>query len=225
MTLNFPIENESSEALPKVSESVAQASLYVLQLAEKKGERSLESVVLARLLKALPRLLSHSELLGKAASASTDLESMVTLLMEPSILRALSEDDPLAPARLRGLKVKQAIMQAEGGCISAQEAAKLTQATPAAVSKARKEGRLIGLSTGQNGWIYPRWQFTESGGYLPGLKEIIGELRELGAWGQTMFILQRNYDLSDKAPLYFLRRGEVDKVLGAAREYGEQGAP
>jgi hypothetical protein len=210
-------------ALPNVSLKVAEASLSVWELSEKKGINSLESVIIARVLKVL-RVLLQSSSLGEAASSSSDLELLITLLSDPGVLSDLKHLDPLAAARLRGLRAKEDILNAEGGCLTAQEAAVIARVTKAAISKARKEGRLIGLPVGQKSWVFPRWQFIEPGGFLLGLKEVTNELSHLSAWGQAMFLLEPNDRLSGHNPLYWMRRGKVDKVILAAHQHGEQGA-
>jgi hypothetical protein len=210
-------------ALPNVSLKVAEASLSVWELSEKKGINSLESVIIARVLKVL-RVLLQSSSLGEAASSSSDLELLITLLSDPGVLSDLKHLDPLAAARLRGLRAKEDIMNAEGGCLTAQQAAAIARVTKAAISKARKEGRLIGLPVGQKSWVFPRWQFIEPGGFLLGLKEVTKELSHLSAWGQAMFLLEPNDRLSGHNPLYWMRRGKIDKVILAASQHGEQGA-
>lgn len=219
-----PISKKLSAAVPGLPEKVAEASLHVWLLAEQKGSNSLETAILARLLKALKALLRAQSSLDVAAAASSDLEVMLTLLMDPSVLAELRKADPLAPARLRGIKAKQKILDTEGGCITAEEVAEMLGQTGAAISKARKEYRLIGLPVGQNRWIYPSWQFQESGGYLPGLKKVLAELRHFSPWAQIMFLLEANDRLDGKKPLDYLRSGQLECVLLVARQHGEQGA-
>jgi hypothetical protein len=71
--------------------------------------------------------------------------------------------------------------------------------------------------------VYPVWQFSQ-GGTLPGLEEVLTELRGHDPWMQVIFMLSENTRLSGLAPLHELRHGHVDEVRRAARMLGEHGA-
>jgi hypothetical protein len=147
----------------------------------------------------------------------SDYGALLRALDQPELLAALEPRDPLAPARLRGLRLQQELLTAEGGTSSAQAVADALGITRQAIDKRRKRGALIGLSLGRRGYAYPVWQIG-----LDGLEAVLAELRDLDPWTQTAFMLAPNRWLAGETPLEVLRRGNRDAVLQAARLYGEQ---
>lgn len=101
--------------------------------------------------------------LADAASAPTDVEVLVRVLQQPATLALLHAEDPLGPARLRGLAERQRLLGAEGGTWSAQEVASHLSVTRQAVNKRRQQGTLLGLDAGRHGYLYPAWQFARQG--------------------------------------------------------------
>jgi hypothetical protein len=142
------------------------------------------------------------------------------LLEQPAFLGRLREAAPLASARLRGLRMRERLLDAEGGTLSATEFAKTLRVTRQAVDMRRIKGTLVGLDLGRRGFAYPAWQIG-----LHGLSEVLGELREYDPWTQVAFMLTPTAWLDGAMPLTLLRDGEVERVLRAASHYGEQMAP
>jgi hypothetical protein len=161
--------------------------------------------------------------LGDAAGAPSDYAVLLRALEQPEALAVLRQQDLLAPARLRGLREREKLLQAEGGTVGVDEAAALLGISRQAVDKRRRAGKLIGLTLGRRGYVYPVWQFSQ-GGTLPGLEEVLTELRGHDPWMQTIFLLSENTRLSGLVPLHELRHGHVDEVRRAARMLGEHGA-
>jgi hypothetical protein len=91
------------------------------------------------------------------------------------------------------------------------------------VEKRRKTGRLIGVSLGRRGFGYPAWRFSERG-TLPGLEAVVRALKKHDAWTKLGFFTTANTVTDGKKPLDVLRSGDIEKVVAAARTYGEQGA-
>lgn len=122
---------------------------------------------------------------------------------------------------MRGMERKRELLQAEGGSLSTAEVAEALQVTPQAITKRRKEERLIAMELGTKGFHYPAWQID-----LPELDLVLRELRGRDEWEKINFFLNPNDNLGDKRPLDVLRRKQVpiDQVVSAARVYGEQGA-
>jgi hypothetical protein len=149
----------------------------------------------------------------------TDLEELVEVLGRPEVLADLRRRDPLAAARLRGLRAKKHLLEAEGGVVSGRELAQAIGITRQAVDKRRMNGKLIGIDLGKRGYSYPVWQIG-----LNGMDAVLSELAECDSWTQALFMLSANPWLNDETPLTTLRRGELDEVLHAARLYGEQTA-
>jgi hypothetical protein len=148
-----------------------------------------------------------------------DVEGLFDVLERPEVLAVLRRRDPLAPARLRGLRAKKQLLEAEGGAVSGRELAKAIGITRQAVDKRRLSGKLIGIDLGKRGFAYPVWQVG-----LEGMELVLAELNELDPWSQTLFMLSTNSWLEGETPLAALREGKLDQVLAAATNVGEQTA-
>jgi hypothetical protein len=158
-----------------------------------------------------------------AAGERTNLGVLLRILEEVGALE-LEAEDPLANARLRWIVDRRRLAQAEGRPLSAREVEELLGITRQAVAKARAAGRLVGLPTGGGQYLYPSWQFGESG-VLPGLREVRRGLPGGDdPWTFTAFMVSPNARLTGEAPLAALRRGAVQDVIRAAEAYGEHGA-
>lgn len=148
-----------------------------------------------------------------------DLEELVEVLARPEVLADVRQRDPLARARLRGLRAKQQLLEAEGGSVSGRELAQALGMTRQAVDKRRLNNTLIGIDFGKRGYAYPVWQVG-----LRGLDAVLAELAEYDPWTQALFMLSANSWLDGETPLAVLRRGDLHDVVAAARLYGEQTA-
>lgn len=210
------------EAAQKAPRNAVEAATRVLQA----SKSPVKAAFVARALNALARLTSELDerSLGNASGAPSDFETLLQALEDPQALATLRRDDPLAPARLRGLHSREQLLEAEGGVISAEDAAAMLHITRQAVDKRRRTGRLIGINIGRHGYAYPLCQFDPQGGTLPGLEAVLEELRDHDPWMQLAFLLNPNTRLAGNTPLTELRRGHVETVRSAARAYGEQGA-
>jgi hypothetical protein len=150
-------------------------------------------------------------------SPDAALGSIIEALEQPEILEQLRREAPLLRARLRGIRAKQRLLDAEGGVVSGQEFADLIGVSRQAIDKRRRSGTLIGLSLGRKGYFYPVWQAD-----IDGLKPVLAELREYGPWTQAIFMLTPNSWLGGETPLNMLRKGQSQAVVSAASMYGEQ---
>lgn len=178
----------------------------------------------ARVLNAVSRLVTEGDerLLTAAAGAPSDYDVLIQVLEQPDALAAL-EAGPLAPARLRGLRARERMLNAEGGTATAEEVARILQITRQAVDKRRRNGKLIGLSIGRRGYAYPVWQFAPEGGTLPGLEDVLADLRDHDPLMQAAFMLNPNLRLDERTALQALREGDLQQVQRAAKAYGEHG--
>jgi len=165
----------------------------------------------------------HDAALKAALQAPTEFETILHALERPEVAAAVRNQDPLAMARLRGIEAKRRMLSDEGGILSAEKAGELLTMSRQAVEKRRKAGRLIGVSLGRRGFGYPAWQFSERG-TLTGLEAVLDALKPEDAWTKLVFFTSENAATDGKKPLDVLRAGGVEKVLAAARTYGEQGA-
>lgn len=189
------------------------------------AERPLQAAFLSRALNALAKLTSHLDdhALGEAAGAPSDYATLVSVLEKPEVLEVLREQDPLGPARVRGLRASVDLLQAEGGTLSAEEVAVGLGITRQAVDRRRRGHRVLGLDTGRRGYAYPVWQFG-SHGVLTGLPEVLAVFTIDSPWMQAAWFLSNNYRLGGARPLDRLRSGDFGEVLQAARAFGEHGA-
>ncbi len=87
--------------------------------------------------------------------------------------------------------------------------------TPQAVGKWRRQGLVLGLQGLTRTFRYPKWQITDDGQLLPGLKEVTGELGE--PWIVYRFLLQNHPRLKGKTALECLKAGHIEDVLETAR--------
>ena len=179
----------------------------------------------ARILAAVVNLAKHSSLqqLNAVLGAPSDYSVLLRLLYQPEVMASLTRRDPLARARLRGLHVRERLLSAEGGVLTAEEAADLLGITRQAIDNRRKRGKLLGVQLGKRGYRYPAWQFTPDG-TLPGLGQIFQALDGYSPWIQFSFMLNDNAWLDGLRPLDLLRRGDIEPVIEAAGKYGEQSA-
>jgi len=160
--------------------------------------------------------------LSDAAAQRTDYAVLLRALEAPEIVESLASDDPLAEARLSGLRSKAFLAQAEGGTLSAEETADILGLTRQGVDRRRRAGRLLALTLGRRGYRYPVWQFADHG-ILPGMEEALAALDSFGEWSQLSWFINPNIDLDRRSPLSLLREGRVESVVQAAHRYGEMG--
>ncbi len=147
---------------------------------------------------------------------------LLAAAMHSTVLERATAHSPLLPALLRGVKQRQDLLMAEGGCLSGQELAKVLRITRQAVDKQRRRGQLLAVRNGTT-WQYPAWQIVD-GAPLPGLKPVLTALQPHSPWTILAFFLSRNTRLRERRPVDLLRRGKVERVLQAAKAYAEHGA-
>jgi hypothetical protein len=124
-------------------------------------------------------------------------------------------DNAVDRAKARGLFLREAAKQEEGGSISADEAARRLGISKTSVLKRLKKGRLLGWrETKQRAARFPVWQFSEDG-ILTGLSEVLSILSQspqIDDWGRIMFFLNPRASLEGRHPLEALREGHVSLV-------------
>jgi len=159
---------------------------------------------------------------GAGRGPESDGKNRVRYTLEsPEIVKDRT-DDLRAEARLSGLRSKAFLAQAEGGTISADEAAEVLGLTRQGVDQRRRAGRLLALTLGRRGYRYPLWQFSGHG-MLPGLEDTLRALDSFEEWAQASWFINPNMDLDGHSPLTLLRQGHSEPVIQAARRYGEMG--
>jgi hypothetical protein len=160
--------------------------------------------------------------LREAVSAPSDFAVLLAALESEPGLEALTREDPLAQARLRGIEARTRLLSAGGGTLGVQEVAAHLNLSRQAVYKRYRAGRLLAVDCGRHGVAFPAWQFV-SGGVLPGIEEVLATLCDLDGWTRLAFFLGENVATGGKTPLEALRRGGLQDVLRAAQLHGEQG--
>lgn len=217
-TLDRVIESATNAPAP-----VVDVTVEVLITAKEHGAESLVAAALTRLIRGILVGISHNEsCLPEVVSAPTDLKALLVFLEIPEVIEALSKLDPLAKASIRGVFRKAELYEAEGGCVSGEEAGKLMNRQRQSIDAAWRRGDVIALPSGKDGRVYPVWQFID-GRYLPGLKEIQEIFQEESPFVVCSFLLSGNALLDGKTPLSLLRLEQVKEVLQAAKAFGDHG--
>jgi len=155
-----------------------------------------------------------------AHSHANSFELTISALTAPELLAELAPTDPLAGARLRGMKVKHELLYSDGQPLRSEEVAQLLGISRQAVDKRRSKGQLLAVSLRKRGYFYPLWQFKD-GGVLEGLELVLAALARFDAWTQLMFIKTGDLRLNNLTPLECLVAGNIDAVISAAACYGE----
>lgn len=220
---------EAQETLAGAHETLDDAGTLLRQAEETltRLQEPARQIAAMRALRAVTRAIANAPLepLTRASTAATDVEVLIHALQQPDAIETLQAEDPLGPARLRGLQEREKLLAAEGGTYSAEQVAKHLKISRQAVNKRRQQGTLVGLDAGRHGYLYPAWQFVRSG-TLPRLEAVLGALEGHDPWMRHIFMVSGNARLQDRSPLEQLRQGgnRLDDVLSAARTFGEHGA-
>ena len=153
------------------------------------------------------------------------LARLLEIAFEVSIGGGVTRDQKLAQAHVRGLEVRQKLMEAEGGSCSSEEVTRLLHISKTAVLKRLASGRLLAWREERlQAARFPRWQFDEHGHVLDGLEavlEILNHDERLDAWAKILFFLQEKPTLGGRRPLDLLREGRLKEVSLAAQAYAE----
>jgi hypothetical protein len=213
---------EKKAAFCDAVERMPQASANLLmpvmtEILDKEGDAA---IFLSRGIRALVELLEQANL-PEAVAASSDYNLLLNVLQQPGVIPLLVAKDPLAKAKIRGILAKPQLLEAEGGCLSSDEAARFLGISREAVNKRRQQGKLIGLPAGRS-YRYPVWQF-QDGKTLTGLETVLQAIKVQDPWMQVAWMLNSNLRLGQR-PLDALRSGEIEPVEQVAFLYGEQGA-
>jgi hypothetical protein len=123
-----------------------------------------------------------------------------------------------------------ALIHAEGGCISVEEARELlgggSSFSRQGVHDRIKSGKLIAAKIPSGQYAIARWQFAADGTVLKGIPEALRALQEDAA-GYTplsafAFFLQPAPSLDNKTPLRALKAGNLEAVLEAAADFARR---
>ena len=203
------------------SRSLAEALGRVLSVRGDELREALLTRWLATAAEALHRVPIST--LGEAAAASTNVQAVLRVLEAPEMVDRTDPEQTLAAARARGLEARQQLLDAEGGAWTVDQVASHLSVSRQSVDKRRKARKLLALTVGRRGYLYPSWQFARHG-VLSGLETILRALAANDPWAQVIFMLSPSDRLGDKRPLDALRHGKVEEVKVAASAFGEHGA-
>lgn len=138
-------------------------------------------------------------------------EALATTCSKPGTATAM--------ALARGLTAREKLKQAEGGSLSAGDAATRLGITKAAVLKRYQKGQLLGWRAAkQNSVRFPVWQFQEDQ-VLPGLDRVLRTFQAaawMDDWAKIGFFLRPLASIQGKRPLDLLRGGDVSRAAAYA---------
>ena len=161
----------------------------------------------------------------KALTGATEVATLGEYLSEVSTKEPeeTKSDARVQEALERGAEVRRKLIEAEGGSLSAENAARELNMTKAAVLKRYHNERLLAWrDEKQNAIRFPAWQFKD-GKVLTGLETVLETLKSgprLDDFGRLLFFLSNSRFLGGKRPLDCLREGELHKAVQAAEGYG-----
>jgi hypothetical protein len=219
VAVETPTKRNVSELTKVVREVPPALVAAVTQLLDSVAGNEERAIAVAHVVNLLTRSVADGNHDGwLKEDQGSGLAVLVGWLNRPEVLAELQRSvNPITMARLRGLAVKERLLAAEGGALSAKDIAKALGITRQAVDARRKRGALIGLTMGKRGYLYPSWQVG-----LEGLELVLNELQGYDPWAQLAFIMTPNVWLEGKRPLDVLRNGDILLALEAARTYGQQ---
>lgn len=208
-------------------ESTPEAVEAVARFLRAAGGDEFHQVLAARTLAWFARGVEHldRDRVMEALAAPDGYEAVLPLVEE--VVLGEAGRSPVVRARLRGIRRKRALLEAEGGSVSTAEVAELLGGiSKQAVDKRRERGTILALPAGGGGYAFPLWQFDDiSGdGLIPGFARVLKSFSVESPWMRAEFMLAASTRFDGRRPLDVLAAGEVEEVARAASAYGEQGA-
>ena len=191
------------------------------------AQQALRAAFLRRAVPLLERLSERAspEVLTAALAAPSDVGGVASLLSDLAPLGIeLETVDPLAEAMARGAAAKEELLRSAGGALAAGTVARALGISRQAVDKRRRRGALLAVPSGSGDHLYPACQFTESGGVLSGLDEVLAAFEVRDPWVQLAVLLGAAPSLDGRSAVEALREGDVEGAAAVARAFGEQGA-
>jgi predicted DNA-binding transcriptional regulator AlpA len=163
----------------------------------------------------LPVLQKVVELLLQYSHTSTTITESLDVWLAQQILH-IAQPNSTEAARAEASDEKQKLLEAEGGCVTVSEAAKLLGISRQAIDKRRANGSLLAVTHHRRGYLYPKWQFS-----LAGIDQVLEKLSDEGSWTKMIFLLSPTARFSGSSPLDYLRQGRVEEVLAHAETWGD----
>lgn len=143
----------------------------------------------------------------------------------PQIAAEAFEPDARARVMLNGIRIAEEDLRAAGGAYTLEEVQGLMRGvTRQAIEKRVSEGSLLAVPGPSNRRRYPVAQFKADGSIVGGMRTVREALPTKNPWTILNFLVQPDPKLGGKKPIELMRKGDVDRVVEAARRVGEQGA-
>lgn len=182
----------------------------------------IESAFLQRYTPFLERVAraASMEALREALAASDELGGLAGVLEEVGTTLPPPEPDPLAPARMRAVRIKRELLERAGGAWSTGEVARFLGVSPQAVHGRRARGTLLGLRAANGDYVYPVFQFFKNG-LVPGLSDVLRAFQINEPWTQLSVLLAPSGRLGGETPLDALLAERVQEAMEAVASYGE----
>jgi hypothetical protein len=133
-----------------------------------------------------------------------------------------SNRQAIVRANNRGVLVRKAMEEVEGGSRSREQIAELLGIASQEVDQRRRDRKFIAWQDAVGHWRFPVWQFDKTGRPFPDLASILDALPG-DPWSDMIFLLSESESLRAR-PLDLLRRGKGKRVRMAAMRFGRQGA-
>jgi hypothetical protein len=153
----------------------------------------------------------------KGLSKPKELQKEALPIVVENNLESKNTDDIWAESDRRGREIQEKLIQLEGGTWKTDQVMEFLGVDRAQkLDELREQGRILGVWWNDE-YIYPAWQFGESGKILPGLQSVITKLETYSSWEKLAFMLSQNIRLKNKStPLKELRQGNIEAVVLAA---------
>lgn len=175
----------------------------------------------ARVTSVVRRLLRHAS--PEVLAEPDEISVLARLLEAETLTRYVEMDDPLRGARIRGLRMRQKLLEAAGGGLRPADVSALLGISTSGVTKRRTRGQILAVDLPGGDWVYPQIQFTGDG-VLAGLGEVLDAFHpDTESWTQ-LNVLMGPVEGRDAANAFeLLEVGDVDAAVHIAATYGSGG--
>ncbi len=134
------------------------------------------------------------------------------------------EPDRRGRAILEGVRIAEQDLKRSGGAFGIDQVRSLLRGiSRQAIDKRVQDGSLLAVPGPSNHRSYPTLQFNRDGSIVAGLREVRRALPVESPWAVLNFLANSDDRLNGHRPIDLLRAGEVERVVEAARLYGEPG--
>lgn len=182
----------------------------------------LEDAFVRRYTNVLERVAREAppQVLEDALAAPDDLGGLAGVLERVGTALPPPEPDPLATARIRGVRIKRELLERAGGAWGTGQVARFLGITPQAVHGRRSRGTLLGLRAPNGDYVYPAVQFHDHG-VLPGLADVLRAFQVADSWTRLSVLLSPAGQLGGQTPIQALLDGRVQEASEAVESFGE----